>query len=80
MGPKRGGKNLRSGRHEPRRDRGKTWDEEAENLEANVGRLKLENPKEEADAGSNDEEKRFVQFSVLVHFGEKISSIFRGEM
>ena len=58
MGPKRGGKNVRSGRHEPRRDRGKTWDEESENVEANVGRLKLENLKVEAEG--SDEEKRFT--------------------
>ena len=50
MGPKRGGG---GGKHHQqqnarfRRDRGKTWDEEADNVEANVGRLKLQNDLQE---------------------------------
>jgi len=53
MGPKRGGgkPHSRSGRAETksRRDRGKTWDEDAENVEANIGRLKLENDLQEKE-------------------------------
>lgn len=62
MGPKRGGGKFRS-RSDPksRRDRGKTWDESAENLDANVGRLKLENDlveKEPEEEEANQEESR----------------------
>jgi hypothetical protein len=43
MGPKRGGKQARGARHEPRRDQKKTWEEGAENLEASLSRLKVDN-------------------------------------
>ena len=55
MGPKRGGKQSRQTRHEPRRDRGKTWDEGAESVEASLSRLKVRN--EEASSGAEEEEE-----------------------
>jgi len=46
MGPKRGRGGAGAGGKQHarvRRDRGKTWDEDADNVEANIGRLKLQN-------------------------------------
>ncbi len=55
MGPKRGGKQWRQTRHEPRRDRGKTWNEEGDSVEASLSRLKVRN--EEASSGAEEEEE-----------------------
>ena len=46
MGPKRGGRQARGTRYEPRRDQKKTWEEGADNLEASLSRLKVENKQE----------------------------------
>jgi hypothetical protein len=60
MGPKRGGRHARPGGRDPRqrRDRGKTWDEEADHLEANVGRLKLENEASRDEDSCEDEKSK----------------------
>jgi hypothetical protein len=56
MGPKRGGKQWRQTRHEPRRDRGKTWNEEGDSVEASLSRLKVRN--EKASSGAEEEEEQ----------------------
>ena len=54
MGPKRGGRQARGARHEPRRDQKKTWEDGADNLEASLSRLKVDN--DDASSSEVDEE------------------------